>query len=196
MTPRLAERLCKLIPLLASDEDGEVLATVRALQASLQAESLDLHDLAAAIAKTDVVAVPHAPQIAAAPTWADLSHQERRAWMKVVHADPNIGDLERVRLSEADAILRGGMALHAYVRDLHTEAERLARESGSPLMRIAALRVALGDLMRLAGARRDDAAESECGAAIEQLSRLQPPSVMPDTKIIETHTAASRRILQ
>ena len=49
MTPKLSSRLSKLIPRLASDSEGEVLATVRAIRVSLQAEGLDLHDLATCV---------------------------------------------------------------------------------------------------------------------------------------------------
>lgn len=45
MTPETHERIGKLIPRLASDQDGEVLATVRALVRTLKAGGLDLHDL-------------------------------------------------------------------------------------------------------------------------------------------------------
>jgi hypothetical protein len=46
MTPRLSERLQKLVPLLGSDKDNEALAAVRMIQKALRAEGLDLHDLA------------------------------------------------------------------------------------------------------------------------------------------------------
>jgi hypothetical protein len=38
--------LQKLVPLLASDNDGEVVATVHAIRRALKAAGLDLHDLA------------------------------------------------------------------------------------------------------------------------------------------------------
>ena len=82
MSPKLADRLSKLLPLLASDKEGEVLATVRAIRAALLGEGLDLHDLSASIANGDVVTTPRAPQIAAAPTWDHLTYQEQHAWMR------------------------------------------------------------------------------------------------------------------
>jgi hypothetical protein len=82
MTLKLANRLSKLLPLLASDKNGEVLATVRAIRAALPGEGFDLHDLAGSIAGGEVVAIPRAPQIAAAPTRDHLTHQECHAWMK------------------------------------------------------------------------------------------------------------------
>jgi hypothetical protein len=45
----LATKLRLLIPRLASDADGEVVATVAAIRRVLAAEGLDLHDLVAAL---------------------------------------------------------------------------------------------------------------------------------------------------
>ena len=50
-----ARRLSLLIPRLASNHDGEVLSTVRAIDRILKAENCDLHDLADAISSN----VPH-----------------------------------------------------------------------------------------------------------------------------------------
>lgn len=49
MNPKSAERLSKLIPRLASDSDPEVIATVRAIIATLASTGKDLHDLAALV---------------------------------------------------------------------------------------------------------------------------------------------------
>jgi hypothetical protein len=48
-SPHLAELLGKLVPRLASSHDGEVVATARAIGRVLEAEKLDLHDLAVII---------------------------------------------------------------------------------------------------------------------------------------------------
>lgn len=45
----IAERLGKLIPRLASDHDGEVIATVTAIGRTLQGAGLDWHDLSARV---------------------------------------------------------------------------------------------------------------------------------------------------
>lgn len=44
-------KIGKLIPRLASDHDGEVVATARAIIRSLQSSGSDLHDLASALSK-------------------------------------------------------------------------------------------------------------------------------------------------
>ncbi|MGY4294603.1 hypothetical protein ACVWXN_002698 [Bradyrhizobium sp. i1.4.4] len=43
-------KLAKIIPRMASDHDGEVLASVTAIRTRLAADGLDLHDLAAVVA--------------------------------------------------------------------------------------------------------------------------------------------------
>lgn len=45
----IAPKLAKLLPLLGSDNDGEVISTVRAIRRTLSAAGLDLHDLAQAV---------------------------------------------------------------------------------------------------------------------------------------------------
>lgn len=127
MTPKLSERLSKLIPRLASDADGEVLATVRAIRATLQSDGLDLHDLVAAIDAEKVTPAKRSPQIAGAPCWADLTHQERRAWMRIVLGDPAIGPLEWERMTELDNHLRTGIWFTPHWRRIRLFDERVAR---------------------------------------------------------------------
>ena len=47
LRPDTGAKLTRLLPRLASDSDGEVLATVAALRRTLDRAGLDLHDLAA-----------------------------------------------------------------------------------------------------------------------------------------------------
>jgi hypothetical protein len=44
-----AVQLCKLIPRLASEHDGEIVATARAIGRTLESAGCDFHDLANAI---------------------------------------------------------------------------------------------------------------------------------------------------
>ena len=53
----IAPRLSKLLPLLGSDKDGEVVATARAIGRTLQGAGLDFHALAAAVESPPVVTV-------------------------------------------------------------------------------------------------------------------------------------------
>src|SRR5258706_12066344 len=52
------DRLKKLIPMLASDQDGEKLATVGAIIRTLQANGSDLHDLATKLSKQQKQTIP------------------------------------------------------------------------------------------------------------------------------------------
>jgi hypothetical protein len=54
LTP-ITDKVNKLIRLLSSDNDGEVLAAARALRRTLQTHGADLHTLAAAIERSDAV---------------------------------------------------------------------------------------------------------------------------------------------
>lgn len=47
----IAAKLAKLIPLLSSDKDGEVVATARATERTLPAEGFDWHGLASAVTR-------------------------------------------------------------------------------------------------------------------------------------------------
>ena len=92
----LGPKLAKLIPRLASDHDGEVVATVAAIRRTLQAGGADLHDFAGAVqtiglpavkaapkrrkASTKAKAQPPAPRRYSAPvirSWAQLAPDER-----------------------------------------------------------------------------------------------------------------------
>jgi hypothetical protein len=127
MTPKLSSRLSKLFPRLASDADGEIIATVRAIRAALQSDGLDLHDLAACIAGGEVAPTMRPAQIAGAPCWKSISHQDRVGWMKLVLADSTLGELERDRMNDLAGHLRSGIRFSPNWRRIRLFDERLAR---------------------------------------------------------------------
>ncbi len=110
----IAERLGKLIPRLASDHDGEVVATVAAIGRTLQGAGLDWHDLAKRVADpsyADVMAVAGKPASSPNPSWSSTpqptpsepkpepspwptfgttSHARRKLWLKAIAKDPSI----------------------------------------------------------------------------------------------------------
>ena len=49
----VAPKIAKLVAMLASDRDGEVLGAVRAIARTLKAASADFNDLAAAVARAE-----------------------------------------------------------------------------------------------------------------------------------------------
>jgi hypothetical protein len=61
LSGEVRDKLFKLIPRLASDQSGEVVATVAAMRRVLAASTLDLHDLAAAI-KSPPISPASSPQ--------------------------------------------------------------------------------------------------------------------------------------
>lgn len=78
------DRLAKLIRLLGSDADGEVLSAARAIRNVLAAGKHDLHRLA------DLVS--------GCPTWGRISDRERAAWLRVLLAEPRLSDAEHAQV--------------------------------------------------------------------------------------------------
>lgn len=90
MTPALAPiapKIAALLPRLASEHEGEVIATARAVQRVLSSVGADLHDLAAALQSH--AAIPRSPQVKTAkpPRWRDLTPAARERWLHFVLSD-------------------------------------------------------------------------------------------------------------
>jgi hypothetical protein len=83
--------LARLIPRLASPFDAEVISTVRAIQRALEAQKLDLHDLAAVVAGAPV---PCGSSYAWSPPHRAESQEsaEIRAWLTAVANEDWIND--------------------------------------------------------------------------------------------------------
>jgi hypothetical protein len=99
-------KIAKLIPLLASDHDGEVVATARAIDRTLKSAGLDLHDLAQAMAapKTPTVYVSHAaPQPAQRPT----SLRDIAFWLRT-HVGSRMNHKEQKFVADMAARLSAG----------------------------------------------------------------------------------------
>jgi hypothetical protein len=56
--PAIADKLGKLIPRLATDHDGEVVATAGAIERTLRSAGLDLHDLGGTLGQPQAVPQP------------------------------------------------------------------------------------------------------------------------------------------
>jgi hypothetical protein len=89
-------KLAKLIRLLGSNRDGEVIAAARALQRTLEASGKDLHDLADAV--TAGLRPPPPPrQRSLAPPEPDRTNWEAMAWYCHFHRfQLRSGERERV----------------------------------------------------------------------------------------------------
>jgi hypothetical protein len=87
ISPKTREKLAKILPRLMSPHEGEIVATIRAIERTLAAENLDFHDLVAVL--TNGAAAPSAP---AQQTAANPSHQE-------IDADGLVNLIVRIRMA-------------------------------------------------------------------------------------------------
>jgi hypothetical protein len=97
--------VAKLLPLLGSDQDGEVLATVRAIARKLRAAGLDLNDLAQALTAPPSPP-PRWPPFAEppGPVRSKLAVIAVRQLVKAIRTSPKFGTLSPFELSMLDTI--------------------------------------------------------------------------------------------
>jgi hypothetical protein len=74
-------KIAKRIPLLASDHDGEVVATSRAIDLTLKRAGLDLHDLAGAITAAKIPSV-YSGHAAQEPAYRPTSLRDIAVWLR------------------------------------------------------------------------------------------------------------------
>ena len=102
----IATKLGKLIPMLSSDKDGEVVAAARAIGRALNGAGLDYHVLAAAVTTPPVPVYPtFKPAAPARPHWKSAagSHDPARL-QHLAHALFCESLSHRLRANEADFI--------------------------------------------------------------------------------------------
>ena len=102
----VAPKLSKLIPLLSSDQDGEVIATVRAIGRTLNNAGLDLHDLAKAVATSKAIAV-YASGSGPAPDPAAKTLRDIAVWLRA-HVNHRMNCKERKFVAEMTTRLTAG----------------------------------------------------------------------------------------
>ncbi|SFK79182.1 hypothetical protein [Methylocapsa palsarum] len=87
-------KITKLIPRLASDFDGEVVATARAIGRALKSAGLDWHDVAnisesclnkPASVRTSSSRKYYGRAAEVAPVWNKLTVTQRGAWLSAIH---------------------------------------------------------------------------------------------------------------
>jgi len=147
----LRPRLAKLIPRLASDQDGEVIATVRAIARVLQTAGLDFHDLAQAVSGAPAPwqaasswshaarppPPPPPPPPEPEPDEHELSRMARMIWMQHKLTGATLRERELGFVSDMverfarEAMIRGGWRPSekqaAWLRDLHARVTAEAR---------------------------------------------------------------------
>jgi hypothetical protein len=97
----IGPRLAKLLPLLASDQPGEVVATAAAITRTLAAAGADWHGLAA------LVAGETKRQAAPVFSFAGLAPRTARKQMAVLAGRPGVTLVDRVRLERYREWLMG-----------------------------------------------------------------------------------------
>jgi hypothetical protein len=97
----IGPRLAKLLPLLASDQPGEVVATARAIGQTLQRGGMDWHDLAA------LVSGEGKRQAAPVFTFATLAPRTARKQIALLAARPTVSPQDRMRLDHLRLWLLG-----------------------------------------------------------------------------------------
>ena len=97
----LGPRLAKLLPLLSSDQPGEVVATAQAIGQTLQRGGMDWHDLAA------LVLGEGKRQAASAFTFASLAPRTARKQIALLSARPTVSLLDRIQLDHLRLWLHG-----------------------------------------------------------------------------------------
>lgn len=97
-------KIAKVLPLLASDKPGEVLAAVAATRRSLAADQCDLHDLARAVATPagDVSAEERTP--AAAHTLRKTIEECRERWDHLRRVERTLVRRIEIRLARAQLV--------------------------------------------------------------------------------------------
>jgi hypothetical protein len=97
----IGPRLAKLLPLLSSDQPGEVVATARAIGQTLQRGGMDWHDLAA------LVCGEAKRQAAPAFTFANLAPRTARKQIALLAGRSTVTLEDRVRLEQLRQWLHG-----------------------------------------------------------------------------------------
>ena len=117
LSPDLGAKLGRLLPRLASDAPGEVVATVAAIRRTLDRAGLDLHDLAARLTEAPAsVVVKQEP----APQARDLLTMAAGLRAYAMH---RLTANQRDFVLKASGLLAAGRALtpkqQKFLRDLH-----------------------------------------------------------------------------
>ncbi|MBO4169692.1 hypothetical protein [Cereibacter azotoformans] len=119
MTP-IPSKIALLIPRLASDADGEIVATVRAIDRQLRAAGLDFHDLVSRLTS----ATEPEPMQWTRPDPAEPSLFDMASWLRF-HALDRLTDNQRDFIVKATGILGAGRHLSekqaAWLRNLYDQ---------------------------------------------------------------------------
>jgi predicted nuclease of predicted toxin-antitoxin system len=102
----IVPKVVRLLPLLASDHDGEVVATARAIDRTLKSAGLDLHDLAQAMAAPKISTV-HGGHAAPQPAQRPTSLRDIAVWLRT-HVGTRMDYKEQKFVADMAARLAAG----------------------------------------------------------------------------------------
>lgn len=108
-----------LLPRLASESDGEVVATARAIERSLKSQKLDWHDVAAAVTalapsppgRMDRYRRGTEPKREDPPLWHHLDNVERLQWLAALASEQGLNPWSRSFVNSIAAQIRSGCRL-------------------------------------------------------------------------------------
>jgi len=116
----VAPKLSKLIPMLATDHDGEVIATVRAISRTLKGAGMDFHNLVEALGEHKQTYTP--PTKAPAPTSQPTSLRDIAIWLRT-HAAHRMNYKEQKFVMDMASRLSAGQQASTkqanWLRSLH-----------------------------------------------------------------------------
>lgn len=110
LSPDLAAKLSRLIPRLASDHDGEVIATTAAIRRSLDRAGLSLHDLAARLADVTPVEPRAKPKPEPKPDQHAADLLEKAVWLRD-HVVDDLSTKQANFVAKAIGLLQAGHSL-------------------------------------------------------------------------------------
>jgi hypothetical protein len=129
-SPQLGRKLLKLLPLLASDKDGEIIAAARAIVRALASEKFDIHDLASSMmVVANAEQAPAHGAFSVRPIFDELSHFERVAWLNALAGCDWLTPLEQETVEDVRNHVKYGIAYKPHWRRKRRIDELLARAS-------------------------------------------------------------------
>jgi Bifunctional DNA primase/polymerase, N-terminal len=98
--------LAKLLPLLSSPHDGEVVASARAIERILKSEKRDWHDIVRALPM--LAPPPRGAREGAPPLWCYLDSEGRLQWLAALASEPGLNPWSREFAASIAVQVRAG----------------------------------------------------------------------------------------
>lgn len=112
----IAPRLALLIPRLASDHDGEIVATAAAIDRTLKSAGCDWHDLASVVSSPPAASTRHRADRQGPPIWESLDRFSQLEWLHALDEWDGLSDWESGFVTSIIRSTRAGWRLTAKQR--------------------------------------------------------------------------------